>query len=244
MEEKTQYICSCSFGKDSLAMLLRLIEEGWPLDEVIFYDTGMEFDAIYRIRDKVVKMLASKGIRFTELKPSNDFMYQMFGKPIVGRKNKKVHYGYQWCGGPCRWGTSEKIASLERHCKQYKSFVEYVGLAYDEVSRLNKTRTHMKIYPLAEWRMTERDCLRYCYDHGFSWDENGIDLYSILDRVSCYCCCNKNLKELANIYQLLPDYWQRLRELQSYSTRPMKGEGKSVFELEERFQKQLFERRP
>ena len=42
-----KYIASVSFGKDSLAMLLRLIEEGKPLDEVVFYDTGMEFECIY-----------------------------------------------------------------------------------------------------------------------------------------------------------------------------------------------------
>ena len=45
-----KYIASCSFGKDSLAMILRLIEEKYPLDEVIFYDTGMEFQAIYNNR--------------------------------------------------------------------------------------------------------------------------------------------------------------------------------------------------
>lgn len=36
-----RYIASVSFGKDSLVMLLRLIETGKPLDEVIFYNTGM-----------------------------------------------------------------------------------------------------------------------------------------------------------------------------------------------------------
>ena len=52
-----RYIASVSFGKDSLAMLLRLIEENKPLDEVVFYDTGMEFKAIYNIRDKVKQLL-------------------------------------------------------------------------------------------------------------------------------------------------------------------------------------------
>lgn len=33
------YIASISFGKDSLAMLLILLEENYQLDEVIFYDT-------------------------------------------------------------------------------------------------------------------------------------------------------------------------------------------------------------
>lgn len=37
------HIASVSWGKDSLAMLLLLIEKGWPLNEVVFYDTGMEF---------------------------------------------------------------------------------------------------------------------------------------------------------------------------------------------------------
>ena len=48
------HIASCSFGKDSLAMVLRLIEENKPLDEVVFYDTGMEFEAIYKVRNKIL----------------------------------------------------------------------------------------------------------------------------------------------------------------------------------------------
>lgn len=37
----------------------------------------------------------------------------------------------------------------------------------------------------------------------------------------------------------LPKYWQRLRGLQSRIESPMKGVGKSVFELEERFKREL-----
>lgn len=33
------YIASVSFGKDSLAMLLLLLEKKYPIQEVIFYDT-------------------------------------------------------------------------------------------------------------------------------------------------------------------------------------------------------------
>ena len=52
-----KYIASVSFGKDSLAMLLKIIDEKLPLDEVLFYDTGMEFKAIYSIRDKILPLL-------------------------------------------------------------------------------------------------------------------------------------------------------------------------------------------
>lgn len=67
----------------------------------------------------------------------------------------------------------------------------------------------------------------------------GVELYDILDRVSCWCYQNKNLKELKNIYMYLPEYWQRLRGLQSRIDSPMKGVGKSVFQLEERFKKEI-----
>lgn len=33
------HIASVSWGKDSLAMLLMLIAKGYPLNEVVFYDT-------------------------------------------------------------------------------------------------------------------------------------------------------------------------------------------------------------
>ena len=39
------------------------IENRLPLNEVIFYDTGMEFEAIYRIRDKIAKVLTGGGLR-------------------------------------------------------------------------------------------------------------------------------------------------------------------------------------
>lgn len=64
-----KYIASVSFGKDSLAMLLRLMEENWPLDIVVFYDTGMEFDCIYKIRDKIRPVLKERGVEYVELKP-------------------------------------------------------------------------------------------------------------------------------------------------------------------------------
>ena len=41
------FIASVSFGKDSLAMLLLILEKNLPLNEVIFFDTGMEFNAFF-----------------------------------------------------------------------------------------------------------------------------------------------------------------------------------------------------
>lgn len=86
--------------------------------------------------------------------------------------------------------------------------------------------------------MTEKDCLQYCYNKGFDWNEDGVELYSILDRVSCWCCCNKNLKELRNYHKYLPKYWDKLKQLQSKTERPMKYNKYTVFDLEEKFEKE------
>ena len=230
-----RYIASVSFGKDSLAMLLKLIELQYPLDEVVFYDTGMEFKAIYNIRDKIIEILKEKNIKFTELKPKCEFCYKMFDKPVKA-KNGTTHYGYSWCGGRCRWGTTEKLVAVEKYCK---GAVEYVGIAVDEPKRLEKERKGNKQFPLAEWNMTEKDCLKYCYDKGFNWLEDGVELYSILDRVSCWCCANKNLKELKNYYLYLPKYWQKLKDLQSRTDRPFKYNKYTIFDLETKFNSEL-----
>lgn len=234
---RIKHIASVSFGKDSLAMLLILIERQYPLDEVIFYDTGKEFKAIYNLRDKLIPLLDNCGIKFTQLESPMPFDYKMFEKPVCKRGTKEIHkYGYSWCGGTCRWGTTDKLQALEKYSKGH---YEYIGLAVDEPMRLEKQRKGNKLFPLAEWGMTEQNCLDYCYSLGYGWDENGIELYSILDRVSCWCCRNKNLKELKGIYQHLPNYWQKLRHIQTLLPEPMKGDGKSVFDLEKRFKQEL-----
>lgn len=221
-------------------MIIRLIEDNYPLDEVVYYNTGAEFEAIEENKDKVKDLLKAKNILFTELKPEKSFFYTMLEKPVTKRDGTKQN-GYKWCGGLCRWGTTEKIRAINNNYRKYgrEVIVEYVGIAIDEQERIARERVkrqkdRIKLYPLAEWGMKEADCLGYCHEKGFDWNENGVELYKVLDRVSCWCCRNKNLKELENIYNYLPEYWEKLKKLQNKIEIPFKN-GKTVFDLEERF---------
>ena len=72
MEKPIKHIVSLSGGKDSTAMLLRMVEEGWPIDIILFCDTGMEFDAMYRHIDKVEKYIGRPIVR---LKSHQSFEY-------------------------------------------------------------------------------------------------------------------------------------------------------------------------
>lgn len=203
-----KYIASVSFGKDSLAMLFLLIENHYDIDEVIFYDTGMEFQAIYDIRNLIKDLLCSLHIKYTELKPDKPFIYNMLEKE-VHKRDGSIQCGYGLCGGRCRWGTTEKNKTIEKYLKeQYgQDYKEFIGIAYDETTRIEKERNEHKLLPLVDWKMTEKDCLKYCYNRGFYWKENGIRLYDVLDRVSCWCCANKNKKELENMRIYLPKYY-------------------------------------
>ena len=212
-------IASVSWGKDSLAMLHMLIDERMPLDEAVFYDTGMEFEAVYTERDRTLPLLAEHGIRYVELHPEMPFYYNMLVRPVKSRETGEIHrYGYGWCGGLCRWGTTEKTRTLDRYAKAVGAAVQYVGIAVYETERLEK-RKHDNInivHPLAERGMTEADRLALCYERGHTWEQDGVRLYDILDRVSCWCCRNKNQRELAAMREHLPAYWWRLKGLEHH----------------------------
>lgn len=221
-------------------MILKLIELEYPLDEVVYFNIGAEFKAIEKNRDRVKELLESKNILFTELKPRQDFFYTMLEKPVTKRNGEKQS-GYKWCGGLCRWGTSLKLNAINENNKKYGNefIVEYVGVAVDEQERLLRERVkrcsnRLKLYPLAEWGMKEKDCLEYCYSKGYDWEENGKDLYQILDRVSCWCCRNKNLKELERMFLFLPEYWKKLKDLQHKIDIPFR-DNVSIDDLEQRF---------
>ncbi len=148
-----KYVASVSFGKDSLAMLLLLIEKKYKLDEVIFYDTGMEFKAIYNTRDKIKELLNSLKIKYTELKPKEPFLYKMRLKE-VHKRDGTIQNGYGLCGGKCRWGTSEKNNTISKYLKSHygQDYREYIGIAADETKRIEKERTIHKLLPLLDWR--------------------------------------------------------------------------------------------
>jgi 3'-phosphoadenosine 5'-phosphosulfate sulfotransferase (PAPS reductase)/FAD synthetase len=222
-----KHIVSFSGGKDSTAMLLMMLEKKMPVDEIVFCDTGMEFPELYEHMDEVEKYIQRP---ITKLKDKRTFEYLMLEKKINAR-NGEEKKGHGWCGRQSRWGTTLlKTNILNRYLKKYEDYVEYIGIAFDEPARIKE-----KKYPLYDWKITEKQALQYCYDKGFYWG----GLYEHFDRLSCWCCQNKNLKELKIIYQHYPGLWQKLKDWQELIKIRFRDDY-TFPELEKRFDRQIW----
>ena len=153
----TPYTIACvSSGKDSLVIPHECVRRGERLDEVVMYDTGMEFQAIYDTWAQLCRFLDANGIKHTVLKPEYDFRWNMLERPVnVGKPNE--HLGYSWCGGVCRWGTTDKNVAMDRYAEARNATV-LVGIAADEKWRLDKAIKPYKRHPLIDWGMTEAGC--------------------------------------------------------------------------------------
>ena len=228
---KDYHVVSFSGGKDSTAMLLRMLELGMPVDEIIFCDTTVEFPQMYEHLDKVEQYI---GRPITRLKAEHDYEYMLLEHKYTPRVKdgivEKHDTGYSWAGPRNRWCTRYfKTSMINRHLRAIDAEIQqYVGIASDEPNRIKDLN-----YPLVDWGWTEADCLAYCYDKGFDW--NG--LYNTFKRVSCWCCPLQSLQGLRALRHNYPELWETLLEWEHRTWRNFRADY-SVDELEERFAKE------
>ena len=215
-----KHVVSFSGGKDSTAMLLRLLEEKYPVDDIVFFDTGWEFPEMANHVQKVQKYI---GREITVLKPEISFEYEMLHKPIIRRKKgasdhgQVYRHGNGWPAMNRRWCTKKKSKSINKYIKEHhgKGAYQYIGYAADEIKRTGcgnscsgvQVNGVERLYPLIfDWDMDERACLQYCYDRGFDWD----GLYQDFARVSCFCCPLSRLGELRTVRRKHPELWTKM----------------------------------
>lgn len=236
MNKPKLHVVSFSGGKDSTAMLLRMIEEGYPIDIILYCDVGLDWSEMNDHIDKVEEYI---GRKITVIKSEKDFMWWATEKAVVGRikanKGKPTHYGYGWPGPRIRWCTRHlKIDVIDRYLKHLREkyeLVQYVGIAADEPKRIKADKN----YPLVTWGMTEADCLKYCYDRGFTWG----GLYEHKNRVSCWCCPLQAFKDLRYLYDNRSELWDKLKEMDdaiSKTKYPNFRAGVRLTDIERRFE--------
>jgi len=196
-------IVSFSSGKDSSAMLLRMIELNMPIDRIIFCDTKLEFPEMYKWIKEVSKKI-NKKIEFISGESWDKWFYgkwtrgkhlgEIRGFPFVISKN--------WCMRELKHKPMEKIFN--------SGDIIYLGIAYNEKQRIQKNNLKYK-YPLIEWKWTEQDCLDYLKRRGLK--------YPLLKfkRTGCWLCPKQNLQSLKILMNDYPDLWKKLKQYEKDS---------------------------
>ena len=238
---KKIHVVSFSGGKDSTAMLLKMIELDMQIDYIVFADTGMEFPEMYRHIEKIEKYINRK---ITKVRSNNDYLYYMFEHEKTKGK-RKGEKGYMWMDWRSRWCTSELKQKPIRAF--YKSIagegveiIEYHGIAIDEKHRIEKNKSNKRtiVYPLIDLNMTESDALELCYEKGFNWE----GLYNNFSRLSCYMCPLQRLSELKIVYFKYPKLWEHMKVLDEKNIKLYNRQFRtdySISELEDKFEKEV-----
>lgn len=228
MGKENKHIVSFSGGKDSTAMLLLLLEQNKPIDEVVFFDTGSwEFPEMTNHINRVEKYT---GVKIVRLHPRKSFD-DLFENYILTKGKRKGKKGYGFPQFNMRWCTGEKKDVLNMFLtKQGKDRINHIGFNADEKHRAEKSKSKVN-FPLIDNNITGELALKMCYNYGFDWD----GLYEHFNRVSCWCCPLKSIRELKTIHNNYPALWERLIKMQNKSWNKFKPEY-SVFDLTKRFE--------
>ena len=229
-----KYVASLSFGKDSMAMLIKIKELGLPLDEVIYVDimfdddTSGETPEMASFITKAEKILKEKfNVEVTHLRGVT--FKEQFYKIKQRGKHIGDNYGFpytigSWCNDRLKM---QPIKEYMR--KQKEQIIQYVGIAYDEPERYERLNHETHIAPLYDLKITEKEAMEICEKYDLL-----SPIYKTSFRGGCWFCPKQRLSQLKWLYQEHNDLWNTLRDMEKDSCNTFRP-NTTLKDLEERF---------
>lgn len=232
-----KHIASISFGKDSLAMLAMIKENGMPLDSVVYVEpmfdenTSAEYpemvDFVSKAEERLLDMYGVKVDHIRSDKTFCDVFHQVKGKG----KHVGTIYGFPmtswaWCNDRL------KQRAFRQYFKAAGEHVRYIGLAADETRRLARLAENARA-PLAELGITESQAMSICRERGLLsplYDDESIT------RIGCWFCPKQSLKSLAWMKRMHPELWVKMLEMQDESPVLFKP-NESLFDINRKLDK-------
>jgi 3'-phosphoadenosine 5'-phosphosulfate sulfotransferase (PAPS reductase)/FAD synthetase len=204
-----------------------------PIDDIIFADTGMEFQELYDYIDRIEAVIGRQVTRLYG-KVTWD---ELFFRPKVkgGNIGKPMLFPMAMA---CNMNTYLKKEPIQRYYRSIKDdYTVYIGIARNEPERYERLKPNEKA-PLYEWGIDENYVIQELKRRGLH-----NPLYDTFDRLGCYTCPNMNLKELRLMRKRYPDEYAKLlwygEQAEKHATSRRFAEfkqGWTVAELEKRFQ--------
>ena len=214
-----KYICCFSGGKDSTAMLIHLLKNDLPLDEVLYVDVG---DWMWEsAKDHIKKVEELFNIKITVLDVSD-----------------KINIGFQRWGFPSflnRWCTGIKRDTMRDYLREKwggENITQYIGYCSDEEQRTGKKlyNSYDVSYPLVDAGITTEMALKICTDYGF--DFGGV--YDHHSHFNCWLCPLQKKSELYEVFKREPNLWANLHSMQ-WETDGYYYPNQTVFDIEKQF---------
>ena len=229
-----KYVASLSFGKDSMAMLIKIKELGLPLDEVIYVDimfdddTSGETPEMASFITKAEKILKEKfNVEVTHLRGVT--FKEQFYKVKQRGKHIGDNYGFPYTIGA--WCNDRlKMQPIKEYMrKQTDEIIQYVGIAYDEPERYERLNHETHIAPLYDLKITEKEAMEICEKYDLL-----SPIYKTSFRGGCWFCPKQRLSQLKWLYQEHNDLWNILKEMEKDSFNTFRP-NTTLKDLEERF---------
>lgn len=196
-EQDSQYVVSYGGGVNSTALTVLLIEKKFPLDCVVFADTGNEMPETYKYLDVMGKYLERVGVPL-------EVVHSRSGESLADRcTRRRVIPSEVW-----RWCTRDmKVTPIHAFYRSLKAHVyQYMGIDYDEVHRMKPARVDYvtNLYPLIDHKIGRDECVDIIKGAGLP----------VPIKSGCYLCPFNNTERWAYIHDRHPELYKMAMSLE------------------------------
>lgn len=192
-----KYIVSYGGGINSTAMIVFLVKNKFPLDYVVFSDTGDEMPETYDYLKTMKKYLSRRNIPFEIVRVRN--------KDSLSDRclRRRVIPSQMW-----RWCTRDmKVTPIHAFYRKQKSHIyQYMGIDYGEVHRMKPPKVNYvtNLYPLIDYKINRDGCIKLIKEARLP----------IPVKSGCYFCPYNNMNRWKEIYENHPNLYKHAREIE------------------------------
>ena len=197
MESDSKYILSYGGGVNSTALIIFVVKNKFPLDHVVFSDTGDEMPETYEYLGVMRKYLKRKKIPFEIVRVRN--------KESLSDRclRRKVVPSQVW-----RWCTRDmKVAPIHAFYRTFKCHIyQYMGIDYDEFYRMKPAKPDYvsNLYPLVDHKIGREGCIQLIKKAHLP----------IPVKSGCFFCPYNNMDRWKELYEKHPDLFKYARKIE------------------------------
>ena len=187
----SQYVVSYGGGVNSTALIILLVQNEFPLDHVVFADTGNEMPETYEYLNVIRRYLDGAGVPLDVVRvKSNESLSDRCLR-------RRVIPSEVW-----RWCTRDmKVTPIHAFYRNLEAHVyQYMGIDYGEVHRMKPAKVDYvtNLYPLIDYKIGREKCVDIVKKAGLP----------VPVKSGCYMCPFNNMDRWFDIYKRHPDLYR------------------------------------